>query len=641
MIKSMKRAVHFDFHTNGGIFDFGKDFDAEKFAQQLSDARVGYVNLFAQCNLGFAYYPSKVSVPYPTMKGDMFGTALRACHKKRIGVTAYLNIGLNHEQAIRHPEWLKMDKEGHLYNFKRGGNYFRRMCYHNPEYRAFVVSVIKEILENYDADGIFCDCLSLMPCYCRTCMDDMLKAGIDVTDDEAVEKFADEALLEISRDIRAAVPTDKRLYLNGLPQHYTYKMNTHYEVECLPATWSYDFFTAHTAFARPLYNEVIYMNGRFQTDWGDFGGYKGKAAIENDFYDALTQGVTTSLGDHLHPARIAEPDIYRDLGEIYTKIEKYEKWTDNAKFIPEMVLLSDCWWLGKSHNGAARLLSELKYSFDIVDVKGDFSKYNLVILPDDIKVTPELKEKLRAHLDKGGKIISTGSSGISADGSGFALPEWDFDFVGDDGCNKPYYSLNFGENGLAEMQYYMYSQGILMKAKAGNTSLAEHILPYFNEEYNGRDYTFYTPPMKESGHSAALINKKGNVAHISFPIFKAYYDSFSAPHKALVKKILEIMYPDNLIKGEGLPTTARATLTGTDEYKLLHVKVTYPEHKGRNMGIICEHGEMLGGKVVAVKGEYSEVSRLPAEEPVESEIKNGYTYIKLPSIVGYDMFLLK
>lgn len=639
MLKSMKRAVHFDFHTNGGIYDFGKDFDADKFARQLVDAKVGYINFFAQCNLGFSYYPTEIGVPYPYMKGDLFGSALRACHKVGVGVTAYVNIGLNHEQAIRHPEWLKMNKDGQIYDFSQGGNWFRRMC-HNTGYHDHVLAVIKEIVDRYDPDGFFCDGLTLKPCYCRKCMDDMISRGIDTNDEVAVTAFADEQLIRICEDIRKVVPKDKRLCLCPMPQHYVDKMNTHYEVECLPATWSYDFFTAHTAFARPLYDEVLYMNGRFQTDWGDFGGYKGKAAIESDFYDALLQGVTTSLGDHLHPARIAEPDIFRDLGEMYSKIESYEKWTDKAKFIPEMVILSDCRWLGDSHNGAARMLSELKYSFDIVDVNRDFSRYGLVIIPDGISITPELEKKLRAHLDKGGKVISTATGALSPDGKGFALPEWNFEYVGKDPCNKPYYSLNFEKQGIARMQYYMYAQGILMKAKDGNISLAEHVLPYFNESYDGRDYNFYTPPTASDGHSVALINKEKNVAHISFPIFSAYLASFSEPHKALVKRVLEILYPNNLIKAESLPTTARATLTGNEEYKLLHVKVTYPEFKG-TMGIVAEHGELLGGRVIAVRGEYTTVERLPGCDEIKSEIKDGYTYLTLPNIVGYDMFLLK
>ena len=98
--------------------------------------------------------------------------------------------------------------------------------------------------------------------------------------------------------------------------------------------------------------------------------------------------------------------------------------------------------------------------------------------------------------------------------------------------------------------------------------------------------------------------------------------------------------PDNLIKADSLPSTARVTLTGTDKYRLLHVKVTYPEIKGK-FGIIESHNELRGGKEIAVKGEYSTVLRLPNEEPVSSKVENGYTVVTLPDIVGYDMFLIK
>ena len=639
MLKSMKRAVHFDFHTNGGITDFGKDFDPVKFAARLKDSNVGYINFFCQCNMGFSYYPTDIGIRYPYMQGDLFGSVLRECKKVGVGVSAYVNIGLNHEQSVRHPEWLKMNKEGQIYDFSQGKNWFRRMC-HNTGYHDYILSVIKEIVDKYDPDGFFCDGLTLKPCYCRKCTDDMLARGIDINDEAAVTAFADEQLLRICEDIRKIVPKDKRLCLCPMPQHYVDKMNTHYEVECLPSTWSYDFFTAHAAFARPLYDEVLYMNGRFQTDWGDFGGYKGRAAIESDFYDALLQGVTTSLGDHLHPARIQEADIFSDLKEMYSKIKEYEQWTDGAKFVPEMAILSDMRWLGDSHNGAARLLSELKYSFDIVDVNRDFSGYDLIIIPDEIRVDENLKEKLNAHIKKGGKVLSEGKGALLCDESAFALPAWDFDYFGSDPSNRPYYSLNFSEKGIADMQYYMYESGILIKEKEQNTSLAEHVLPYFNEEYNGRDYVFYTPPTQKSGYSAALVNRDKNVVHISFPVLKAYLSSFSAPHKALVKKALEILYPDNLIKADSLPTTARATLTATDEYKLLHVKVSYPEHKG-TMGIVAEHTELISGKEIYVKGEYSEVRRLPDQTLISSTVENGYTKITLPAIVGYDMFLLK
>ena len=89
-----------------------------------------------------------------------------------------------------------------------------------------------------------------------------------------------------------------------------------------------------------------------------------------------------------------------------------------------------------------------------------------------------------------------------------------------------------------------------------------------------------------------------------------------------------------------MPSFSRITVTKGEDYTLLHVKVTHPEIRG-NRGVVEEHTELLPGKTVAVKGEYKSVAKLPSEEPIQSEIKDGYTYITLPQIIGYDMFLLK
>jgi len=90
-MKPMKRAIHLDFHTMPGIYNFGEKWDAKEFAYILKEARVDYVNAFAKCNLGFTYYPTKLGIPYPTMEGDMFGELLKECHRNGIGVSAYVN----------------------------------------------------------------------------------------------------------------------------------------------------------------------------------------------------------------------------------------------------------------------------------------------------------------------------------------------------------------------------------------------------------------------------------------------------------------------------------------------------------------------------------------------------------------------
>ena len=88
-MKKLNRAIHIDFHTPPGIYDFGCEFDGEEFAKTLQDAHVTHINMAAQCNFGYTYYKTKIGIPYPDMKGDMFKTIVDECHKQNIGLDAY------------------------------------------------------------------------------------------------------------------------------------------------------------------------------------------------------------------------------------------------------------------------------------------------------------------------------------------------------------------------------------------------------------------------------------------------------------------------------------------------------------------------------------------------------------------------
>ena len=146
-MRKMNRCIHIDFHTMPGITDFGDCFDAQKTAEILKRANVDYVNLFARCNIGFSYYDTKIGTPYPYMKGDMLGELIFECHKRDIGVTAYLNGGLNHELLNHHPEYMKVDKNGNtMGENKITDNFFRSPCF-NSGYREYLINEIKEIIE--------------------------------------------------------------------------------------------------------------------------------------------------------------------------------------------------------------------------------------------------------------------------------------------------------------------------------------------------------------------------------------------------------------------------------------------------------------------------------------------------------------
>ncbi len=642
MLKPIKRAVHFDFHTMPGIDNIAENFDAARLARQMKDAHVEYINFFGRCNIGFSYYPTKVGVTYPGLDRNLLGEVVTECHKLGIGVSGYLNVGVNHEAVIRHPEWAKVNMNGQVCDLSPDlvcrANYFRLPCT-NTGYGDYLLEEIQEILDQ-GVDGIFCDCMILRPCLCSKCKKEMMQRGIDVSDVAAVRAFADEKLVDIVHRIRRVVPQDKYLFLNGVPYHYAKGVDSHIEIECLPAVSGYDKFIPYSAMSRPICDNVVYMNGRFQIEWADFGGYKGKASIENDFYDALMNGATTSLGDHLHPVGIANERIYRELGEIYARLEQYEEWTDGARYVSEIAVLSNVRKLGATHYGVGRILAELKYSFDILTPEDDFSAYPLLILPDDVAVEGAFREKLADYINNGGKVLSTGTSAMTEDLQGFVLPQWSFTAQGKDPIEVAYYRTTFSDKTLDGLEWECYEPGILMKGEQGASVLAEHITTYFKREYDGEHFYLYAPPKQATGYAVALMNPEQSVCHVSFPLFRAYMKTFTKAHRALVGHVLRILLPQKQIEADSLPATSRLSLTRGADYTLLHVKVTYPENCDK-LGIIEEHAVLGAGKTVRVKGAFQTASLLPDKTPLSCAVEDGYTRVTLPEIEGYAMILLQ
>ena len=154
MAYSMKRCIHIDFHTMPGVTDFAKHIDAEATADRFASAHVTWVNLFARCNIGFSYYPTKIGIPYPGLQRDLLGELIEACHKRDIGVTAYLNIDLDHELFRLHPEYCRVNQDGSILEQRIVDNNFYRSGCLNGAYRSYLMAEIREILTK-DPDGIF------------------------------------------------------------------------------------------------------------------------------------------------------------------------------------------------------------------------------------------------------------------------------------------------------------------------------------------------------------------------------------------------------------------------------------------------------------------------------------------------------
>jgi len=502
--------------------------------------------------------------------------------------------------------------------------------------------MIKEVLDRYPVEGIFLDCINMPPaaCYGNECAEDMLHRGMDPLDDQQALAFSRLQTLEYCRKVKALVGDDKFLYLNGLLFGESEGLSTHAEIECLPGLWGYDFFPAQVAYARNRGTQVFYMTGRFHASWGDFGGLKTKTSLQNDCWDAISNAVTTSVGDHMHPRDGLDPAVYKMVGEVYTEIEQYETWTDHAKAVAEIgVMVPVTGVISDYHNGAVRILGELKYTYDLLDERMDLSPYNVIILPDEVTVSPLLQEKLEQHLAAGKGIISSGYGGLNTEKTKFALNAWNLDYDGPDPWNASYFKMleDTGEE-VSDMTCAVYKQGVLMQLKDGAQMVADYIQPYFNRHWDGFHGYFYTPPEKSSGRPA--LARSGNVFQFSFKIFSAYNEYAMVNHKNMVKYCLAQLLDQPLIKVENIPSTSRVTVTEKANMRMIHVKTTHPEKRGKYT--IIEDSQILTKAVVYVKGQNVEkVYIAPTGEALAYEVAGEYIRISLPDIDGYLMIVVE
>jgi hypothetical protein len=217
---------------------------------------------------------------------------------------------------------------------------------------------------------------------------------------------------------------------------------TYLEYECLPTGgWGYDALPAMARYIRNLGSKpVLNMTGRFHESWGDFGGIRTEPSLEYDCINGIANGMRPTIGDHFHPRGDINQPMFDLVRSIYGRLQKLEPWIDGAQAVTDIAVMLpektfNCSTPDLNNgilaaHGISRLLCELKYQFDILTADLDFSRYKVLILADCVLLNNGLDKKIREFFTNGGKIISTGRSGLDGAGKDFALIEWGIRFKG-------------------------------------------------------------------------------------------------------------------------------------------------------------------------------------------------------------------
>jgi hypothetical protein len=569
--------------------------------------------------------------------------------------------GLSHEEGLRRREWLVLPESGETYGKDRLNHFFRQMCY-NTAYGEHVTAMARECIEKCDVDGLFLDCMATAPCVGRECMRRMKAEGVDWRDPEQLHAFNYRKIVAMARRICEAareVKTDLLLYCDGVDYEAQADFTNYIEFECLPTGgWGYELLPVGARYLRTLGKPVLNMTARFHRSWGDFGGIRTEPSLEYDIVYGLANGLRTTIGDHFHPrGDINRAVVQLDTG-IYRRLQKLDPWIDGATPMVDAAIPMLMPYPGYKYRtpargaefarqlnavkAATRMLCELNMQFDIPSPAASWDKYALLILPDWLTITPEVRGRIRAHLDKGGAILSTGWSGLDPDRTGFVFDEWGIAYEGDDPFD-PAYILPTAEfaHGLPEMPLTLYDRGIAISANPGTETLAEIVAPYYNRHWDGEHGFVYLPPDKAAGRPAVTLN--GRVACVSHPIFTSYFNYAPVPMRTIVANLLERLLPDPLLRAPGAPSFSRFTVTSQPGRRMVHAMAYVPEQRGAGTNMI-EEPITLRDQEISLRLDARNPQRVyiaPDMGELPFRVAGGYIHVTVPEIPGYALVVFE
>jgi len=653
-----KWCLFFDFHTMPACPDVGEKFDVDAVVDHLKKCGVDYVVFPARCNLGMAYYNTKVGIRHPSLSYDLFGKLSEACAAAGIAISAYINCGLSHEEALLHREWTVLFPEGYMYKPNRMSHSFRQMCYNTP-YGEHLLEMIKEVTTQYPISGLFLDHFYTEPCIGVECIREMKKLGYNWRDPKQLAEYNHMKIIRMAKRIAETANSLKPnllLYFNGLPFEDQQNIGTYLEYECLPTGgWGYDALPVYARYARNLGKPIINMTGRFHRNWGDFGGIRTEASLEYDCLYGLANAMRITIGDHFHPRGDVNRAVFSLVRRIYSRLQKFEPWIDGAKALTDIAVIApqptfkaravaeDKPRCMDAVRGATRMLCELKAQFDVLSYTLDWEGYRLLILPDRVLLDDETAMKVKAHLDAGGRILASAWSGLDKDKTHFVLEDdWGVTFKGDDTCNPAYlHAYPVLAEGLPDMPMDFYSEGVEIEALPQTEVLGEIIAPYYSRHWDGEHGFVYNPPDKSTGRPA--VTRWKATAYIARAVFSGYYQYASVPMRQLVSNLLRMLLPDPMVRARGLPSFARVTVTSQTHRRMVHILSYVPERRGPNIDMIEEPIELREVQLsLRLDGRQpSRVYLAPNREEMPFTIKNGYVHTSIPFHRGYSMVVFE
>lgn len=160
-----------DYYTEVPFRPYGSGATRENVLPVLRDLELGYICIYAKGHSGATSWASSLGTAHAMLAQDMPAFFREVTREANTRLVLYVSGLLDGIAGERHPEWRMRHQDGSEQRYFTEFNFLTvyANCPHSAYFDEWVAVQLRELLENYDPEGIWVDGDWPTPCYCERC----------------------------------------------------------------------------------------------------------------------------------------------------------------------------------------------------------------------------------------------------------------------------------------------------------------------------------------------------------------------------------------------------------------------------------------------------------------------------------------
>ncbi len=425
-------------------------FDAAEYVRTIAQAGFESVMQYAKSHVGLCLWPSKVGPLHANMHGrDYFGEVMQECRRAGLCTVAYYSLVYDIWAFDHYPEWRIIPENG-IDGILKGRPGV--VCPNSP-YRERALAELRELVINYDFQGIFLD-MTFWPdvCYCPHCTARFRKEHNDEPpriinwDDpmwRTFQKAREQWLLEFALLVTKTIKDVRPITVNHQfsTVFHDWRRGVPLDIRDACDYVGGDFYGGPTQYS--LACKVFYGLSRVRpfefhtsrtTNLSDFETTKPFNELLTSSCVATLHSAANLIIDSINPVGTLNPDVYKFLRLQNAKRAPYEPFLGGEMLSDVAVYYDKESYYDPAENGvhvgeagardqaphmrgvvgAARILREAHIPYGLVtNVNLDtLSNFRAVMVPSVLEMTADHAARFREFVQKGGVLYSSGPSSL-------------------------------------------------------------------------------------------------------------------------------------------------------------------------------------------------------------------------------------